>query len=105
MKPPLASGMHFSQAPTLTELLQLKITENIGTKYKMFGTLLLKDDNGVRVSSIENEFRGNADRIITKILEEWLAGGGEPCSWQTLINTLRDYELDVLAYQVLKTKI
>ena len=69
----------------------------------MFGTLLLKDDNGVRVNSIENEFRGNAERISTKILEEWLAGGGEPCTWQTLINTLRDCELNVLADQILKT--
>lgn len=71
----------------------------------MFGTLLLKDDKGARVNSIENEFRGNAERINTKILEEWLAGGGEPRTWQTLINTLRDCELDVLADQILKTTV
>ena len=71
----------------------------------MLGTFLLKDDKGIQISSIENEFCGNAEGINTKILEEWLAGGGEPCTLQTLINTLRDCELNVLADQILKTKI
>lgn len=71
----------------------------------MFGIFLLNDETGSRVNSIEDECHGKPERINTKIMEMWLTGEGEPCTWQTLINTLRDCDLNVLADQILKALI
>ena len=57
------------------------------------------------MNAIEEEFRGNPYRIITKILEEWLKGKGKPCTWQILITTLKDSEFTVLADQIEKSKM
>ena len=40
------------------------------------------------------------DEINTKILEEWLAGSGRPCTWETLIRVLRECKLNTLADQI-----
>ena len=93
------------QVPTLPELLELKIPQNVGAEYKAFGTFLLSDKTGTEVNSIEEEFRGKPKRIVTKILEEWLTGKGKPCTWQILITTLRDCEFTVLADQIEESKM
>ena len=93
------------QAPSLPQLLQLKIPQNVGAEYKIFGTFLLNDKTGTEVNSIEEEFRGKPKRIVTKILEEWLTGKGKPCTWQILIKTLRDCEFTVLADQIEESKM
>ena len=93
------------QVPTLPELLQLQIPQNVGAEYKIFGTFLLNDKTGTEVNSIEEEFRGKPKRIVTKILEEWLTGIGKPCTWQILIKTLRDCEFNVLANQIEESKM
>ena len=71
--------------------------------YKMFGTFLLNDITGSHVNAIVTECLGKQERIIIRILEEWLTGKGMPCTWQTLINTLRDCEFNDLADQILRT--
>ena len=93
------------KAPSLPELLQLKIPQNVGTEYKIFGTFLLNDKTGTEVNSIEEECRGKPKRIVTKILEEWLTGKGKPYTWQILIKTLRDCEFTVLADQIEESKM
>ena len=69
----------------------------------MFGTLLLDDKTGSRVNSIEDECHCKNQRIICKILQEWLEGKGLPVTWQSLIQTLRDTELSELADQIQKS--
>lgn len=91
------------QAPTLPELFQLKIPQHVGSMSRMFGTFLLNDKTGSRVNAIVKECVGNPEIIIMRILEEWLTGKGKPCTWQTLINTLRDCEFNYLADQILRT--
>ena len=71
----------------------------------MFGTFLLNDVTGSRVDSIEVECLGKPEKINTGILQEWLTGKGKPCTWQTLIMTLRDCEFTVLADQIEESKM
>ena len=93
------------QEPSLPELRRLKIPEHVATVYKTFGILLLHDKTGSRVNSIKEECLGDTENIVTRILEEWLIGKGNPCTWQILIKTLRDCDFTVLADQIEESKI
>ena len=90
---------------SLPELLQLNIPQQIGTKYKDFGTFLLNDSTGNLVNNIEAECQQIPENINKKILEEWLAGGGKPCTWETLIEVLRECKLNTLADKIEDTKM
>ena len=94
-----------SDEPTLPELLRLKVPQSVGTHYFVFGTLLLDDKTGSRVNSIEDECHCKTQRIICKILQEWLEGNGLPVTWQSLIETLRDSDLSALADQIQALKL
>ena len=75
----------------------IDIAKEIATDYKHFGTLLLNDDGGSKVSIIEMKHEDPVD-ITFEILEQWLQGKGRmPVTWQTLVNCLRDTDLHVLA--------
>ena len=71
----------------------------------MFGIVLLNDETGSRVNSIEDECRGKPERIVLMILQEWLEAKGLPVTWESLIQTLRDTDLSVLADQIQTTKL
>ena len=88
------------EQPSLPELLRLKVPREVGANYSMFGIFLLNDRTGSRVNAIDDECRGKSDRIILKILQEWLEGKGLPVTWQSLVQTLRDTGLLVLADQI-----
>ena len=90
---------------SLPELLQLNVPQEIGTKYKEFGTLLLNDSTGNVVNNIERKFQQTPEDINTKILEKWIGGRGRPCTWDMLIKVLRECELNTLAKQIQDTKI
>ena len=91
--------------PTLPELIRLKVPQCVGSHYNTFGVLLLNDELGSRVDSIEDECRGKPERICRKILQEWLEGKGLPATWLTLIKTLRDIDLSTLADHVEAEKL
>ena len=80
---------------------RINIPQEIGTKYYYFGLHLLDDRNGTRVRNLELEYRQNAERINTEILQEWATGRGKkPVSWETLTEVLRDIELGALASEI-----
>ena len=101
-----------SNIPTLHELLnfpgqekRLNIPQEIGTKCKTFGTILLEDDSGARVDNIVHENRDSIERTNTEILQEWLNGRGkQPVTWATLVEVLRDIELSILAGDISTSK-
>ena len=84
--------------PTLPQLLSFPCAERkvnipveIGTKYVRFGTLLLEDANGAKVSNMEHKYQRDPERINTEILREWLNGKGkQPVTWATVIEVLHD---------------
>ena len=93
------------QPPSLPELLRLKVPQEVGANYFTFGIFLLNDQTGSRVNAIDDECRGKSDRIIFKMLQEWLEGKGLPVTWASLVQTLRDTGLSVLADQIQASKM
>ena len=74
--------------------------QQVGDKYKAFGTFLLRDDKGHKVRNMRENFRGNPEKIASEILTEWLAGTGAEVSWESLIATLKECELPYTANQI-----
>ena len=93
------------ERPTLPELLRLRVLQQVGTNYFTFGIFLLNDETGSRVDIIEDECHGKPERITRKILQEWLEGKGIPLTWESLIKTLRDTGLSILADQIEDIKL
>ena len=62
--------------PTLPELLRLKVPQEVGAHYTIFGVLLLDDKTGSRVEALKMECLGVPGNITQKILQEWLEGKG-----------------------------
>jgi hypothetical protein len=92
---------HAIEQPSLPLLYKLNVPEQVGMCFKKFGTLLLNDGTGVRVSGIEDELRGHHEKITTRILESWLKGEGLSVTWETLVDTLRACNLNTLADNIL----
>ena len=88
------------QPPSLPQLFQLKVHQQVGPHYKIFGTFLLNDKTGSQVDSIKRACLGDPKDIVVSILQEWIAGRGKPLTWGTLIKTLRDCDLNPLADEV-----
>ena len=88
----------------MPELVRLKVLQQVSDDYFTFGILLLNDETGSRVDTIEEECRRNPKRITRKILQEWLEGKGLPLTWESLIKTLRDTGLSTLADNIIVAK-
>ena len=88
------------EEPSLDLLYKLNVPEQVGTHFQKFGTLLLEDKTGIKVDNIEDELHGRPERINRRILQYWLQGKGLPVTWETLIRTLRDCNLNGLADQI-----
>ena len=93
-------SVFLDNSPTLPALLRCKMPQLVGAHYKIFGTLLLDDKMGSYVDSIELTCQGKPELIMTKILQEWVRGRGVVLSWDTLIKTLRDCELNTIADKI-----
>ena len=83
--------------PSLPKLLGLKIPQKVGAEFMQFGVLLLDDEDGTQVDALEDECNGKQERIVRKILAEWVRGRGRTLSWKTLSDTLRECSLFSLA--------
>ena len=83
----------------------IDIIEKIGSKYFVFGVQLLNDEDGSYVRSVENELQRDSTAIICKILTEWSNGRRKAKSfeWCSLIETLKDIELNSLASEIEST--
>ena len=99
--------------PTLIECVRFRgrerrinISREIGTKYITFGTLLLEERTGERVSAIAQKHMNDSEQTSMEILKEWLAGRGKhPVTWNTLIEVLHDTELRTLAREIEGVKL
>ena len=91
-----------SNTPDLLQLRRLSIPQDVGIHFRVFGIFLLNNGNGARVNNIAHAQvnHGDPEAIVTAILVEWLAGGGIPVTWDNLIQTLRDCQLNALADRV-----
>ena len=71
----------------------------------MFGIILLNDKTGSRIRSLKKECQGDTDDVMLRILEEWLEGKGLPVTWESLVRSLRDTGLSVLADRIEASKM
>ena len=86
--------------PSLPDLLRLKIPQQVGANYSIFGIFLLDDQTGSRVKTIEHDCHWQSETIVQKILQEWMERKGLPVTWESLVQTLKDTGLTVLADQI-----
>ena len=96
-------GAMNNSRPTLPQLMRLQIPEKVGPHYRTFGTLLLQDDTGCVVQSMETASHYQPDDIVTDILKKWLQKEPTPVTWDNLIRVLRDCGLTPLAKYVQNT--
>jgi hypothetical protein len=73
-------------------------------KYLELSVHLLGDSNAEYVESIESNFRKNVDKT-TEIVKEWIHGrsNAKPCTWWSLIETLKDMQLSTIAEEIQET--
>ena len=57
------------------------------------------------MAAFKKEYQGDAEDVMLRILREWLEGKGLPVSWETLVKTLRDTGLPVLADTIQTAKM
>ena len=88
------------ERPSLPELLRLKVPQQVDANYSTFGIFLLNDQTGSRVQSLKQACLGNPEDVMLRILQEWLEGKGLPVTWESLVKTLRNIDLSVLADQI-----
>ncbi|CAI8007094.1 hypothetical protein GBAR_LOCUS5037 [Geodia barretti] len=86
--------------PTMPQFIKIKLPSRVGPKVTAFGTILLKDDLGNKMANIKKSARDDPVEMVMEVLREWLAGKGVEVSWESLIATLRDCELSLMAYQI-----
>ena len=91
--------------PSMPELLRLRVPQQVGANYSTFGIFLLNDMTGSRVRSFKQACLGDPEDVMLRILQEWLEGKGLPVTWESLIQTLRDTDLSVLADQIQAIKL
>ena len=95
------------EQPTLPQLIKfpgaedLNVMTEIGTQYRMFGTLLLNDENGAIVKAIEQQHQNRATDINYEIFQQWIQGSGiQPVTWETLVKVLKQTQLRALANKI-----
>ena len=72
--------------------------------YKTFGMLLLHDENGEEVGHIERIYRlSGIEDVIEEILKKWLTSGAPTCTYQHLIECLKQSGLSALADEIVIT--
>ena len=93
--------------PTMKDMIKFRgkkriinIPEEIGDEYYSFGIFLLNDKDGHLVSNIRYNHKDDLEETNIEILEQWLRRGGSQVTWWTLIQTLKDMELNRLANEI-----
>ena len=78
----------------------INLPREVGVDYWQFGIALLESDASF-ISSLENEFMKNAERINCHILQVWMDGRGrQPVTWETLVTVLEEIEKSSLADKI-----
>ena len=84
----------------MPQLIKMRLPVRVRDQHETFGILLLNDDRGDRMATLNSKCRGDPVVITREVLIAWLAGEGIDVSWESLISTLRDSGLTLLSQQV-----
>ena len=84
-----------------TKPKNLSIIQRTGTRYTKLAMFLLDDDNCEIVDSLMEKYRDDPEKIVTAVYKKWISGTGrKPVTWQTLLDVLREIELNSLAEEI-----
>ena len=73
----------------------------VAAKWKDFGYLLDFDETGRTLNRIAKDHPLDAEECCAQMMREWLEGrGSKPATWATLIDLLKDAEINDLAQQL-----
>ena len=75
--------------------------EESASKFYEIGAILLEDDSGSYIKSIELKEKGDSKAIMREIYMKWL-NEDEHCSWKTLCYCFRQCSLNALARRIEK---
>ena len=76
----------------------LDIIQRTSTSYTKLGMYLLDDDNCDIVDSYKEKYKNDPVEIVSAVYKKWISGTGrKPVTWQTLVDVLREIELNSLA--------
>eukprot|EP00731_Ephydatia_muelleri_P005503 Em0002g1679a len=76
----------------------INIIQRTGTSYEKLGMFLLEDDNGDIVDSLKEACHQDPIQITTAVYKKWISGTGrKPVTWQTLVDVLREIDLNRVA--------
>ena len=78
----------------------VRIITRIGREYAQLGIFLLNDEDGAVMTIIKENSRGNVEDINREMLRRWLAGAGADVSWKVLVETLKNFNLRMLAEDI-----
>ena len=79
----------------------LNIIQRTSTHYENLAMHLLDDDNCEIVDCLKEQCRGNPVEIVTAVYKKWIQGTGrKPVTWQTLVDVLKEIELNSLAEEI-----
>ena len=83
------------------EKQNLKIIQGTCTHYSNLAMYLLEDDNCEIVDCFEEKYHHDPEKIVAAVYKKWISGTGKrPVSWQTLVDVLREIELNSLADEI-----
>lgn len=85
--------------PNLTYFHGINIAEQIGKDYHKFGTLLLADECGAVIDSLQHGCRKDPFEINHQVLTKWVSGGMDR-SWRKLIIVLEKCGLTLLVGKI-----
>ena len=96
-----------TESPTLKDLIHLTagegkdihIIEESAINYRQIGTILLDDERGNKVDSIEHDTGGKAEEAITEIYKKWMKEDPN-YSWVKLTQCFRKCSLNSLASDI-----
>lgn len=79
----------------------LKIIQKTSKHYANLTMFLLDDSNHDIVDSLNVKHHSDPVVIVTDVYKEWIAGTGKKqVTWQTLVDVLKDIELNSLAEDI-----
>ena len=89
--------------PSLTFLEELKVIEKVAVD-ECFHILILKDDFGHELDIIKRDNPHSVVDVSTGVFQSWLRGSGrQPATWKTLVEVLRECDLNNLADNITST--
>ena len=98
--------------PTLLDLTRMKgadgkalhVIKNIAAgDFETFGMFLLQDDNKMEVDLIKKgHIQEGPGSVTQKIIQKWLSSDASTCTYQHLIESLKEAELGALAEEINK---